>query len=106
MEGALLLNVVILESSAILELLTREDETLLVRRNTFLVLDLGLHVFDGVALFNVESDGLSSEGLHENLHTTSEAEDQVKGAFLLDVVILKSSSIFELLSGENETLLV
>ena len=42
MEGRLLLDVVIRKGAAILELLSGEDETLLVWGNTFLVLDLGL----------------------------------------------------------------
>ena len=48
MESRLLLDVVVGQSSAILELLTSEDKTLLVRRNALLVLDLGLHIVDGV----------------------------------------------------------
>ena len=40
-EGGLLLNVVVRKSAAILELLAGEDQTLLIGRNTFLVLDLG-----------------------------------------------------------------
>ena len=41
MERRLLLDVVVAERTAVLQLLTREDKTLLVRRNTLLVLDLG-----------------------------------------------------------------
>ena len=48
MEGGLFLDVVILESSTILELLTSEDKSLLIWGNTFLILDLGLHVLDGI----------------------------------------------------------
>ena len=40
MESGLLLDVVVRESTAILELLSSEDESLLIRWNTFLVLDL------------------------------------------------------------------
>jgi len=94
MKGRLFLNIVILESSAIFELFTSEDESLLIWGNTFFVLDLGLNIFDGVRLFDVESNGLSSEGLHENLHSTSESENQMKGRFLLNVVILKGSAVF------------
>ncbi len=47
-ESALLLNVVVGESAAILQLLTSEDEALLVRGDALLVLDLGLHGIDGV----------------------------------------------------------
>ena len=41
MEGGLLLDVVIRESSSIFELLTSEDESLLIWGNTFFILDLG-----------------------------------------------------------------
>ena len=41
MEGRLLLDVVIRKSAAVLELLAGEDQTLLIGRNTFLVLNLG-----------------------------------------------------------------
>merc|ERR1712176_288369 len=47
MESGLLLDVVVLEGSAVLELLASEDESLLVWGNAFLVLDLGLNGFDG-----------------------------------------------------------
>ena len=60
MEGALLLDVVVGEGTAILELFTGEDETLLVGGDTLLVLDLGLHVLDGVAGLDLKGDGLAS----------------------------------------------
>jgi hypothetical protein len=47
-EGGLLLNVVIGQSTSILKLLAGEDQALLVRRDAFLVLDLALDVVDGV----------------------------------------------------------
>ena len=48
MEGRLLLDIVIREGPAVFKLLAGEDETLLVRRNTLLVLDLTLDVVNGV----------------------------------------------------------
>lgn len=59
MESGLLLNVVVGESATILELLASEDETLLIRRNTFLVLDLALDVVDGVRGLHLEGDSLA-----------------------------------------------
>jgi len=106
MEGRFLLDVVILEGSAVLELLTGEDKSLLIWGNSFLVLDLGLHVLDGIGLLNVESDGLSGKGLNEDLHTSSKSENQVESGLLLDVVVLKGAAVFELLSGEDKSLLV
>lgn len=67
-ESGLLLDVVVAQGAAILKLLTGEDQTLLVGGDTLLVLDLGLDVVDGVARLNVEGNGLTREGLDENLH--------------------------------------
>merc|ERR1712222_194108 len=106
MESGLLLDVVIGKGVAILELLAGEDEALLVGRNALLVLDLSLDVVDGVRRLDLESDRLAGEGLDENLHTTTEAEHQVEGALLLNVVVRKSAAVLELLAGEDETLLV
>ena len=106
MESGLLLDVVVTEGSAVFELLSGEDESLLIGRDTFLVLDLGLDVLDGVRWLNVEGDGLTGEGLDEDLHTTSKSENQVEGRFLLNVVVRKSSAILKLLSSEDESLLI
>jgi len=106
MKGGFFLNVVVRKSSAILKLFSCKDETLLLRRNSFLVLDLGFNVLDRVICFNVQSNSLSGESLDENLHgTTTETKDKVKGGFLLDVVVRERSAVFELLSCEDETLL-
>ena len=86
-ESGLFLDVVVGEGSAVLELLSSEDESLLIWRDTFLVLDLGLDVFDGVCWLDIEGDGLTSEGLDEDLHSTSKSEDEMEGRFLLDVVV-------------------
>ena len=66
-KGGLLLNVVIRKGASIFKLLSGEDQTLLVRRNTFLVLDLGLDILNRVSGLNIESDGLSGKSLDENL---------------------------------------
>jgi len=106
MEGRLLLDVVVRESSAVFQLLPGENQSLLVRRNPFLVLDFGLDILNGVTGLNLEGDGLAGQSLDKDLHPAAESEDQVKGALLLDVVIRKSPAILELLPGEDESLLV
>lgn len=68
MKSALLLDVVVAQGAAILELLAREDQPLLVRRDTLLVLDLGLDDIDRVVRLDLERDRLASEGLDEDLH--------------------------------------
>ena len=59
MEGRLLLDVVVGKGAAVLELLASEDEALLIRRDTLLVLDLGLDVLDGVRRLDLKGDLLS-----------------------------------------------
>jgi hypothetical protein len=106
MESGLLLDVVVLEGSAVFELLTGEDKSLLVWGNSFLILDLGLDSLNGIGLLNLEGDGLSGEGLDEDLHTTSKSEDEMESGLLLDVVVLEGTSVFELLTGEDKSLLI
>ena len=67
-QGALLLDVVVGKGAAVLELLASKDQALLVRRDALLVLDLGLDIVDGVRAFHLKGDGLTREGLDENLH--------------------------------------
>ena len=69
------MNVVVRKGAAIFELLASEDETLLIWGDTFLVLDLSLHILDGVRGLDIKGDGLTGEGLNEDLHTTAKSED-------------------------------
>ena len=61
MQSRFLLNVVVGESSAVLKLLSSENESLLVGRDALLVLDLSLDVVDGVGGLDLESDGLAGQ---------------------------------------------
>ena len=54
--------------AAVLQLLTSEDQTLLVWWDALLVLDLGLHNVNGIASLDLECDGLDGQCLHEDLH--------------------------------------
>jgi len=63
-----LLDVVVGKGTAVLKLLSSEDKSLLIGRDTFLVLDLGFNILDGVGWLNLKSDSLTGEGLDENLH--------------------------------------
>ena len=47
-QGGLLLDVVVSQGAAVLQLLAGKDQALLVRGNALLVLDLGLDILDGV----------------------------------------------------------
>ena len=56
MESRFFLDVVIGECTAVLELLTGKDETLLVGRDAFFILDFRFNIIDRVGGFNFESD--------------------------------------------------
>merc|ERR1712213_171609 len=83
-----------------------KDQSLLIRGNSFLILDLGLDILNGVRRFNLKGDGLASESLDKDLHTSSQSENQMQGTLLLDVVVGEGSSIFQLLSSEDQSLLI
>jgi hypothetical protein len=60
-----LLDIVIGQGTAVFELLSGEDQALLVGWDTLLVLDLALDIVDCVGRFDLECDGLSRQGLDE-----------------------------------------
>jgi hypothetical protein len=57
----------------------------------------------GDAANRLKTGRLSSEGLDEDLHTTTQAEHQVNGGLPLDVVVGKGTTILKLLVSEQET---
>jgi len=67
-KSGLLLDVVVLQSAAVLKLLASEDEALLVWRDALLILDFGLDVLNRVRLFDVQGNSLARKSLDENLH--------------------------------------
>ena len=106
MEGALLLDVVVRKRAAILELFACEDKALLVGRDALLVLDLRLDVVDRVGGLDLERDRLARQSLDKDLHAAAQAQHEMKGALLLNVVVGKRAAILELLAGEDKALLV
>ena len=88
----IILKAVVGQSSSVLKLLSGEDESLLLRGNSLLVLDLGLDILDqsehkhkystflqftlswimadGVVGLDIQGDRLTGEGLDEDLHRT------------------------------------
>lgn len=63
MKSALLLNVIVRERPSVLKLLASENETLLVRRDAFLVLNLRLYIVDSVGRFHLEGNGLTRQAV-------------------------------------------
>lgn len=61
-------DLLVTQGTTIFELLASEDETLLVGRNTLLVLYFGLDIVDSVRGLDFEGDGLSGESFNEDLH--------------------------------------
>ena len=73
MQRRLLLDIVVAQSSAIFKLLSSKDQSLLVWRDTLLILDLGLDIINSVGRLDFKRDRLACQRLYENLHTTTEA---------------------------------
>merc|ERR1711874_797114 len=106
MESGLFLDVIVGQSSAVLKLLSSEDQTLLVWWDSLLVLDLSLDILNGIAGLNLQGDGLPCESLDKDLHSSTESEDQMESGLFLDVVVRQSSAILQLLASKDQTLLV
>ncbi|RPB23317.1 hypothetical protein L211DRAFT_284620 [Terfezia boudieri ATCC MYA-4762] len=92
MESGLLLNVVVGERATIFQLLTSKDQTLLIWRNSLLILNLRLHIVNGVGGLHLQCDGLARQCLYENLHTSTKTEDEMESGLLLNVVIRESTT--------------
>merc|ERR1712228_906467 len=106
MESGLLLDVVVREGPPIFKLLSGKDQPLLIWRNSFLVLDLCFDILNCVRGFNFKSDCLASEGLDKDLHATPKSEHKMESGLLLDVVVRECPSIFKLLAGKDQPLLI
>ncbi len=59
------MNVVVRKGATVLELLSGEDQSLLVWGNALLVLDLGLDIVDRIGGLDLEGDGLARKGFDE-----------------------------------------
>jgi len=75
MKSTLFLDVVIWQSSTIFQLFASKNKPLLIWRNPFLVLNLGFNILYGVWGLNFKGDGLPSESLHKDLHSSSKTEN-------------------------------
>ena len=101
-KGGFLLDVVVTQRPAIFELHVIEDEPLLMGRDALLVPDFLLDIADRAGRLKIERDGLSREGLNEDLHATA----KVKGRFPHNAVVTQRLAILELLVREEENLLI
>jgi len=101
------LDIIIGKGSTIFELLSSENQSLLLWRDAFFILDFRLDILDGVVWLDVQGDSLASQRFDEDLHsTTTKTKDKMQRGFFLNVVVGKSPAIFKLLSSKNEALLL
>eukprot|EP00290_Baffinella_frigidus_P056691 CAMPEP_0180371416 /NCGR_PEP_ID=MMETSP0989-20121125/19802_1 /TAXON_ID=697907 /ORGANISM="non described non described, Strain CCMP2293" /LENGTH=181 /DNA_ID=CAMNT_0022367427 /DNA_START=518 /DNA_END=1060 /DNA_ORIENTATION=- len=100
-----------------MELLPREDETLLVGRDPLAVLDPGLHHVDCLRGPHIDDDGPAVEHLDEDLHgsiapsvrdsaAAPQHGDEVERRLPLDVVVRERVAVLEVFPREDEALLV
>ena len=63
---------------AVSELLSNEDESLLVLLNFLFILNHDFIVVDSVRLLDIQINGLSNQGLDKDIHASSNSKDQVE----------------------------
>ena len=56
MKSGLFLNIVVSQGSVVLELFSGEDESLLIRRDSFLVLDFRLHILNRIRRLDLKRE--------------------------------------------------
>ena len=83
MQRTPLLEIVVRQRPPALQLLAREDQALLVRRNALLVLDLTLHGFDRVRRLHVQRDRPARQRPHEHLHAAPDVPKELTTLFPL-----------------------
>jgi hypothetical protein len=82
MQSGFLLDVVVGKSSSVFELLASKNESLLVGRNTFLVLNLCFDIVYGIGRFHFECNRFTRECFDENLHGVVNCVEKKRGAYL------------------------
>jgi len=107
MECRFLLNVVVREGTSVFKLLSCKDKSLLLWWDAFFVLDFRFDVGNSIVGLDVQSNSFTSKRLHKNLHcTTAKSENKMECGLLLDVVVRQRSTVFQLFSCEDKTLLL
>lgn len=76
MEGQLVLDVVVRPSTFIFQLLASKNETPLACWDAFRILSFGLDTLNDVGWVDLQCDGLTIQSVDENVHSTTETEDQ------------------------------
>ena len=82
MQGAFLLDIIICQSTAVLQKLAAEIQVLLIRRSAFLILDFLLDIIDAVAAFHLQGQPfLPAQGaaIHINWHGMGGGEQHGQG---------------------------
>merc|ERR1711962_771591 len=71
MQSRLFLDIVVRKSSTIFQLLSSKNQTLLIWRNTFLILNLSFDIVNGITWLNLKGDDLTSQCFYKDLHISS-----------------------------------
>lgn len=83
MKGRFLLNIVVRKGASVFELLASKDETLLIRGDTFLILNLRFDIVDCVRRFDLQGDRLARQGFDEDLHASTKTKNYLVLDFIL-----------------------
>ena len=93
MQRGFLLHVVVSERAPVLQLLSRENQSLLVRGNAFLVLNFALHHVDRVRRLHFQRHSFASQRLDKDLHAHFLLNTSTEMMMILLLLLQKQSHI-------------
>ena len=99
-------NIVVIQSTAIFQSLPVNEKTLLIRWDSFCVLNFCFHIHNSVCRFHFQSDHLSSPCFYKDLHASTKYDNQVESRFIRNIVVTQKTAIFHFLPVEDKTLLI
>ncbi len=95
----LLLDIIIRQCASIFELFSSEDQTLLVRWDSFLILNFGLHIIDCIRWLDIKRDGLTCKSNRRQQDTTW--SDNREGELLQNTRGFRNNLCFELVQYDR-----
>ena len=91
---------------AIFQFLPVKEKTLLIRWDSFFVLNFYFHIHNSVCRFHFQSDHLSSQCFYKDLRASTKYDNQVKSRFIRNIIATQKTVIFLFLPVEDKTLLI
>ena len=91
MQSGFLLNIVIRQGEVVFQFFFCVEQSLFIKGNTFLILDFGFNVFDGITLLGIQGKSFKKSffgaGFNKDYHTTYQPQHQMQSLFIINVIV-------------------